>query len=461
MKPITIEILAKVLAGDVLSHGATGVSVTGVSIDSRTIRAGDCFFAVRGENFDGHDYLAQAFAKGAACAVVEKGAEPGGNILKVDDSVRALGELARWYRSEMGFKVVAITGSAGKTTTREMAHHVLRRHFSCTQAPKSFNNAIGLPLTILSADERHEIVIVEIGSNAPGEVSRLAGIGAPDIAVVTNIYPAHLEGFGSTEAIIKEKASIVEGLRAGGMVLINGDFEDLVSHCRTVTDDFITFGQGAGCDIRGRNLVSKGRSGELTIEKTKISVPLAGEANLSNALGAWAVCKQFDISIEDFAEAISTFEAIDMRLQIQTAGPITIINDCYNANPASMANALDCLSQVGAGHRKIFICGTMAELGPQSRNLHRQLGKLVAESGVEVLLAAGDFADVVAEEAKRSPAPRRGGEDFKAFVFKNTDELCNNLSRFVQRDDIVLVKGSRSAKLEKAVVELDVIRFDA
>jgi UDP-N-acetylmuramoyl-tripeptide--D-alanyl-D-alanine ligase len=151
MKPITVEILAKVLRADVISGGTTGASVSGVSIDSRTIQAGDCFFAVKGENFDGHDYLEQAFEKGAACAVIEEVAEPGGNILKVGNTIKALGELARWYRGEMDFKVVAITGSAGKTTTREMAYHVLSRHFSCTQAPKSFNNAIGLPLTILSA----------------------------------------------------------------------------------------------------------------------------------------------------------------------------------------------------------------------------------------------------------------------------------------------------------------------
>ena len=187
MKPITVEILAKVLGVDVISHGTTGANVGGVSIDSRTIQAGDCFFAIKGENFDGHDYVEQAFAKSAACAVIEKEAEAGGNILKVADTIKALGELARWYRGEMGFKVVAITGSAGKTTTREMAYHVLSRRFSCIQASKSFNNAIGLPLTILSADEQHEIVIVELGSNAPGQISHLAAIAAPDVAMVTNI----------------------------------------------------------------------------------------------------------------------------------------------------------------------------------------------------------------------------------------------------------------------------------
>ncbi len=457
MKPITVEILAKVLGADVLSHGTTGDSVSGVSIDSRTIRAGDCFFAIKGKNFDGHDYLEQAFAKGAACAVVEKEAEPGGNILKVTDTIKALGQFAGWYRGEMDFKIVAITGSAGKTTTREMAYHVLSRHFSCIQAPKSFNNAIGLPLTILSADEQHEIVIVELGSNAPGQISHLATIAAPDVGIVTNIYPAHLAGFGDIEAIIKEKASIANGLRAGGTLLVNGDFEQLVRYYGTVKQDFVTFGAGAACDIRGENLVSYGLGGKLTIDGVEVTVPLAGKANLSNALAAWAICKQFDISVGDFAEAINTFEAIDMRLKIQMAGPITVINDCYNANPVSMANALDCLVQIGAGHRRVFICGPMAELGPHSEEMHRQLGQLVAESGIEVLATVGDFADVVAEAAKTDAR----NEDFEIFIFKNTNELCNNLSRFVQRDDIVLVKGSRSAKLEKAVQKLDILKFDA
>ncbi|RKY07494.1 MAG: hypothetical protein DRP65_10375 [Planctomycetota bacterium] len=455
MKELPVEDLAQVIRAEPTK--STNAVVAGISIDSRTIRAGDCFFAVKGANFDGHDYIGQAFARGAACAVVGRDVGPGPNILKVADTVKALGTLARWYRSELGFKVVAITGSAGKTTTREMAYHVLSRQFSCAQAPKSFNNAIGVPLTLLSADEDHEIVIVEVGSNAPGEISQLAEIASPDIAVVTNIYPAHLAGFGNIEAIIKEKASIAEGLKGAGKLLINGDFEELVRHCSTIKKDFITFGEGAGCDIRAEGLVSEGISGQLTIEGKDISVPLAGRANLLNALAAWAICEQFSIGVEEFAEAIRTFEAVDMRLQITKSGPITIINDCYNANPASMANALDCLSQVGFGHRKVFICGTMAELGARSGKLHRQLGKLVAESGVEVLLAAGDFADAVAEAAKTSAC----NDNFEAFVFKNTNELCNNLSRFVQRDDIVLVKGSRSAKLEQAVVKLDVNKFDA
>jgi len=455
MKEFSIEDLAQIIRAEP-TNSANAV-ITGVSIDSRTIRAGDCFFAVRGENFDGHDYVSQAIENGAVCAVVERDVGAGQNILKVADTVKALGTLAKWYRSRTGSKVIAITGSAGKTTTRQMAYHVLSGHYSCVQAPKSFNNAIGVPLTILSADENNEILIVELGSNAPGQISALTSIAAPDIALITNIYPAHLAGFGNLETIIREKASIAEGLKAGGKLLINGDFEGLVRYCDTIKRDFLTFGQGADCDIRGEGLISEGICGRLTIEGSQIQVPLAGVANLSNALAAWAICKQFDVGLESFSEAISTFETVDMRLEIINRGPITIINDCYNANPASMANALDCLARVGAGRRKVFICGMMAELGTQSEQLHRRLGRLVAESGVDVLAASGDLAEVVAESARANA----GKEDFEIFVFKNTNELCNNLSRFVRCDDIVLVKGSRSAKLEQAVVKLDAKKFDA
>jgi UDP-N-acetylmuramoyl-tripeptide--D-alanyl-D-alanine ligase len=453
MRPVTIETLVEVLGAGIVSHGTICATARGVSIDSRTIAERDCFFAIEGENFDGHDYADQAFAKGAVCAVVQRATRcEGGTILKADDTVKALGKLAKWYRSEMDFKVVAITGSTGKTTTREMAYHVLKRQFNCVRAPKSFNNAIGVPLTILSADEGHEIVIVEIGSNAPGEISQLARMAAPDIAAVTNIYPAHLAGFGNVEAIIKEKASIVEGLADGGQLLINGDFEQLVRHCRAVGSSFMTFGESGGCDIKGKDPISESVMGKLTIDGVTVSVPLAGKANLSNALAAWAICKQFDISIENFAQAMKTFEAVDMRLQIQTSGPITVINDCYNANPASMANALDCLAQIGRSRpgRRVFVCATMAELGERSEELHGQLGRLVVQSGVQLLLAVGEFAQTVADSARGSAC----SEDFEAFVFKNTDELCNNLSKFVQHDDIVLVKGSRSAELEKTVVKL-------
>ncbi len=460
MKPIDIETLASVLHAAV-PDGASLRQITGVCIDSRVVGEGDCFFALRGPNFDGHDFVADAFAAGAVCAVVGAGFDMDRGqdmpLVRVDDTVRALGELGRWYRNDMSFKVVAITGSAGKTTTREIVYHVLKGRFRCVRAMKSFNNEIGLPLTLLAADEGCEIVIAELGSNRIGEMGHLTAIAQPDIAVVLNIYPAHLEGFGSIEAITKEKASISEGLKAGGKLLINGDFPGLAGRCEALGREFTTFGRGGGCDIRAIDAVSTGPCGTLTIDDTVVSVPLPGEGNLDNTLAAWAVCREFGVSVGEFGEAVKTADPVGMRLDIQKAGSLTIINDCYNANPASMANALDCLGQIAAGGgggeapagRSVLICGSMGELGDESGALHVQIGVKAADRGVELILAAGPFAAEVAEGANNSGENRP-----QAHVFENTGQLCDNLQRFVLPDDIILVKGSRSAGLEQAVDRL-------
>jgi UDP-N-acetylmuramoyl-tripeptide--D-alanyl-D-alanine ligase len=445
MKPIDIETLAKVLNAELKNPGSAEVTV--VSTDSRTIQTGDCFFAVKGGNFDGHEFIEQAFTNGAVCAVVSKDIENiKGVILKVDDTIKALGELAAWYRKQADFKVIAITGSAGKTTTRQIACHVLKGRFNCHQAPKSFNNNIGVPMTLLGANENDKIIVAELGSNRPGEISALTKIARPDVAVVTNVFPAHLEGFGNIEAIIKEKASIHDGLTDNGKLVINGDIEGLTRYCKAKGWEFTTFGQNADCDITATGLNSDGFCGEFLIDKTKVKVRLAGKANLFNTLAAWAVCREFGVTINDFAEAIKSFEPAGMRLQILKLGNATVINDCYNANPASMANALDCFRQTDRTARKVFICGTMAELGTQSQALHAELGQLIAKSGVDVLLAGGVFAKIVAEEAEKYAS-----EGFIAKVFADTDELCDNLSGSVRSDDIILVKGSRSMELEKAV----------
>ena len=451
MKQFSIEKLVGVLGAQVvLCSKAESQKVTGVSIDSRTVGAGDCFFAIDGEKFDGHDYITDAFDKGAVCAVVSENFDMDveGVIIKVADTVKALGELAKWYRDLMGFKVVAITGSAGKTTTRQITCHALSGRYKCYQAPKSFNNNIGVPLTIFGADENCQVVVAELGSNRPGEISDLTAIAGPDVALITNIYPAHLEGFGSIEAIVKEKASIAQGLGSDGRLFVNGDFDELTAYCKEVYPGFVTFGQGEDCDIKGSRFVTKGSSGEVVIDDVKISVPLPGRANLCNALASWAICKELGLSIEEFAKSFKTLSGPKMRLEIRKVGSITVIDDCYNANPASMANALECLGQIAAGQggRTVFICGLMGELGEKSEELHAQLGELIAQAGVNLLLVTWQLATTVANAAKKNAKC-----DFSVNIFKKTDNLCDNLTKLVQSDDIVLVKGSRIAQLEKTI----------
>lgn len=455
MKTLSIANLCNALS--MPPPAAPAGPITGISIDSRTIRPGECFFAIRGEVFDGHDFLRDVQQKQAACVVVEK--EPPADLsipaIQVPDSIQALGQLAGWYRRQLPIKVVGITGSAGKTTTRQILHHVLSRHFRCRQSPKSFNNQIGLPLTLLSADSNDQILLAEIGSNHPGEIAPLSRMAQPDIAVITHIAPSHLEGFGSIRAIIEEKASILEGLAPGGKAIISGDVPELAAWIRQKYKiPFTLVGESPYCDIRPERMHSSGTSGWLHIEGQIIPIPLAGVANLKNVLTVWSICREFEIALSDFVQAVRTLRPFDMRLQIEHSGPITILNDCYNANPASMENALDCLARMSAHQkrRSVFIAGDMNELGPHSISLHRQVGAFAARCGIRLILATGRFAQHYIEGASTTDNVNEKVEPMR--TFGSIEALCNNLHTLIQPDDIILVKASRSAHFEEIVDRL-------
>ena len=447
MKKFLISELAGIIKAHQVSLEYAVRDFTGVSTDSRTTKAGDCFFAIRGENFDGHDYVSDAFAKGAVCAVVSKDIKSEELILKVSDTVKALGDFAREYRHLCGFEVVAITGSVGKTTVRQIIYHVLSQHYQVYQSPKNFNNNIGLPLALLGADAGAKIVIVELGSNYPGEIAYLTHIAQPDIAVVTNVYPAHLEGFGDLQTIIKEKLSISEGLSSNGILIINADLVNwLNNHQSPITNyQILTFGKSDGSDYQAQDITSDGFSSRFTIAGTEVYLPLAGAGNIENALAAWAVCKQFGLTIDDFAQGLKTLSAVPMRAELLRIGTLTVLNDCYNANPASMKNALDILARLGSKEngRLVFICGDMAELGSQSEHLHAELGTAIAKAEVQLLIAVGKFAKVTAETA-----PKTANYDLQVECFEDTLSVCNNLQELIKDNDIILIKGSRTARLE-------------
>ena len=458
MKEFPIADLGTITGAELLAcRSKYGVSsFAGVSTDSRTTKAGDCFFAIAGENFDGHDYISDAFAKGAVCAVVSKDIDSeksaGKCLVKVDDTIKALGDLAREYRRQAGYKVVAITGSAGKTTTRQIIYHALSRRFGVHQSPKSFNNEIGLSLTLLGAPAETRIVIAELGSNHPGEIPCLTRIAEPDIAVVTNVHPAHLEGFGDLQTIIQEKSSISEGLKPDGVFIINGDFDRLVDACRAKGLKFTTFGKSDGCDCRAGNIRPDGPASRFTVDGTKVYLPLAGPGNIENAMAAWAVCSQFGLTIDDFAKAIETLSPVSMRTELLQIGTLTVLSDCYNANPASMKNALEILANLDPSgqHRKVFICGDMGELGGQTGRLHAELGRNIAQAGIKLLLAVGKLAKIAAEAAQEN-----ADNYLKIKYFEDTVSAYNNLHEFIKDYDIVLVKGSRVAKLEMLVEKLN------
>jgi UDP-N-acetylmuramoyl-tripeptide--D-alanyl-D-alanine ligase len=479
MKELSITDLAKIIDARIIGLPDTQQTCSAVNIDSRTVKTGDCFFAIPGDNHDGHNFLADAFAKGASCAVVSKAASINNQqsaisnkvILKVDDTIKALGLIAAWFRKNCNFKVVAITGSVGKTTTRQILYHVLSRRFKTHQPVKNFNNHIGLPLTLLAAPADCQIVVVELGSNHPGEIEYLTKIASPDIALITTVAPAHLEGFGDLETLTNEKLSISKGLDSKGALILNGDCPDLIALAKTQHKKFLTFGSNPDCDYHFENFSSDGLSSKFEISNTEIYLPLPGLGNAYNALAAWAAASRFKITPADFADALKTISAVSMRTEIlqigsSTAGEtspkggLTVINDCYNANPASMKNALDILTTLaknsnlrGACHgeaqrRQVFICGDMAELGNQTEKLHIELGKQIAESNVSLLLTVGHLALLAADEVKKSSA------SLKTHSFLRVEQLCDNLPKLISDSDIILVKGSRVNKLELAVEKL-------
>ena len=416
--------------------------ISGICIDSRQVKSGDCFFAIKGENLNGEDFLADVFAKGAICAVVSKDCKfAGGKILKVDDVIIAMGKLAYAWRNLCGFSVVAVTGSAGKTTTRDIIHHILAGYYKCHKPMKNFNNHIGLPYTLLTTPEDTQVCVVEMGANHVGEIEYLSKIAGPDIALITNTYQAHLEGFGSIENIIKEKSAIAAGLKSDGCLIINDKMSALKEYLKLQGKNFDCFNID--------NSRSLGLSGILRIDTLDVEVPLAGMANLENAAAAYSVCKKLGITASQFAERIKTFKPTQMRMEIFNVGKTTIISDCYNANPAAMENAVEVLTTLAknTGQKTVFICGDMKELGGETESLHRKLGAIISERKIDLLLAVGQFAQITA-----SAAGENSGTETR--IFKTTDELNNSVCEFVNDGDMILVKGSRAGGLEKIVQKL-------
>lgn len=455
MIPVTFPKLAEIInaapseISNVPKRVFENFQISNVCIDSRKVTAGSAFFAIKGENHDGHDYIKQVFESGAACAVCRKGFRPSGipadkPIFFVDNTIEALGRLAKYVRQNSSYKVVAITGSAGKTSTKSMVSHVLKTKFRCYSSPKSFNNNIGVPLTVFDAPDDTEILVSELGSNHPGEIEYLTKIIEPDIAIVTSVLPAHLEGFGSLDVIRTEKSSIAKGLRPGGKFFVT---DALADYCTANKIKFELF-------CKPKNVKLGGYESSFEIEDTVVKLPLPGRANVDNALAAWTICKNLGISASQFADAIATVKPADMRMECLKLGSTTILADCYNANPGSMANALETLSLIAAQEKKraVFIFGRMGELGSQSQSLHAQLGANIAKYKIPVALTIKGDCSIAAQTAYNN-----ADYDICVEVFENLSQLCDNLYKFVRPDDIILIKASRSERYETVVERLKVL----
>ena len=452
MNPLTLSQIAQ-LAGASLSSGDGTVAVTKVSTDSRTIKPGELFVALRGENFDAHDFIESAAKSGATGALVDRnwnGNVPKNFVLiRAGDTLQAYQELAANYRRSLALKVLAITGSNGKTSTKDFAASVLARKFRVTKTEGNFNNHIGLPRTILEAASEHEVGVWEIGMNHPGEIATLSKIAAPDAAIVTNIGVAHIEFIGSREAIAGEKGALAEAIGPEGTVILNADdpfSEGIASRTRAK----VVFAGTTGGAVLAIEIRQSADGSEFTIlegaHRCRAQLPVAGLHMVQNALLAVAAGRAFGLSIEECAAGLAVAPLTKARLQVKEIGGVQFLDDSYNANPDSMKAALRTLLELDAAGKRIAVLGEMRELGAETERGHRDVGEAAATFGVDQLITIGDAAELIARGARSAGLK-------KVSSVRSTGEAADLLREIAEPGDLVLIKGSRAARTEDVIAQ--------
>lgn len=412
--------------------------VSGISTDSRAVKRGELFFAVKGESFDGHDFVADAFRRGALAAVVSRAVDAPGPCLVVEDPVRALADLAAAWRMAIPAKVVGVAGSNGKTTTKDMIAHVLGKDRRVVKAQGSYNNHVGVPLTLFQADERTEVVVAEVGTNHPGEMAALGRVARPDVAVLVSVGAEHLEGLGSIEGVIAEELSFLNWLRAGGRAVVHDD-PRILGRLRLVPEKVVTFGRWEGSDFRADDVTADLR---FRVGEVAFKLPLLGEWNVQNALAATAACAQLGVPVEDCARRLEDFRGPKMRMERLELAGVVLINDAYNSNPESALRAVREFSRFPSRGRRVAVVGDMRELGAHAERYHRELGCALSESAVDVVVAVGNEACTVTSAV---------GPGKEIHRFKSVEELRPHLGDLVREGDAVLLKGSRALGLERVV----------
>jgi UDP-N-acetylmuramoyl-tripeptide--D-alanyl-D-alanine ligase len=423
----------------------------GYSIDSRTVGPGELFFAVKGERLDGHDFVGAALARGAVAAVARKDQLhrfPGNmKLLPVDDTLIALQTLATAVRKLWGKPLIGVTGSAGKTTTKEAIAHVLASKFRVLKSEGNFNNHFGLPLMLLKLEPEHDLAVIEMGMSHAGEIRALAKIAHPEIGVVTNVAPVHLEFFDSLAGIARAKYELIESLPSNGTAVLNAD-DEYVSHFgRDYKGRVIKYGTTFAADVSAENVQSKGAEGsefDVVVAGTRhyTHLPLVGEHNVLNALAAVAVSIACGIKASDAIAALATLKPADKRGQVLQLGNITVINDCYNSNPKALKAMVDALCAMKAA-RRIVVAGEMLELGPAGEALHRESGSHMGEKKIDVLIGVRGLAHALVDGAQQAGT--------RAEFVATPEEAGEWLARETRDGDVVLLKASRGVKLERAL----------
>lgn len=443
-----------------LVGGDASRTIAGFSIDSRTLASGDLFFAIRGERFDGHGFIGEAMRAGAAGVVISDSTAAssvieGTPIILVDDTIRALQALGSHVRRVSGTKVVAVTGSAGKSTTKEMAAEFLSTRYQVFRNKGNLNNHIGLPLSLLELRRKPDIAVVEFGMNHFGEIRTLVGIAQPEVRVWTNVGPAHLEFFGTVDAVAEAKAEILEGAGREHVLIANADDARVMAHARRFSGQVITFGVEKPADVRAVAVRDRGIDGMSAQVRTpagegEVHTPLVGIGNLANLLAATAVAIKFDVPLATSLERAATLTPISHRGEVIRTGRITVIDDSYNSNPAALSGALAVMKGESRFARRIAVIGEMLELGESSVSLHRESGKEAASSELCALVAVGGPPAKALAEAAVSAGMKRDA----VFYVEDSARAASLVLDIVKPDDLVLVKGSRDVRTEVVVDRL-------
>ncbi|NLJ61397.1 MAG: UDP-N-acetylmuramoyl-tripeptide--D-alanyl-D-alanine ligase [Firmicutes bacterium] len=455
MPEFTLDELLRATLGDAEISGKHETFL-GVSIDSREVKDGEIFFALTGPNFDGHDFAHAAALKGARGIVASRAIRTsdlpcGVWVIRVDDTLKALQRLAHYNRSRFGALVVAVTGSTGKTSTKDMIYSIFARRMETTRTYQNFNNEIGVALTLLGLEKYHEACIVELAMRAPGEIRELSEIVRPDMGVITNVGESHIELLGSLDNIAKAKSELIEVLGEDGVAVLNGDCPHTAKMKDMVQGRAVLFGLEDSNEARGKDMVNLGKDGtQFTVEYGRrsfpVHVPVPGIHNVYNALAAAAVALVSGLDTRAITEGLANLELTFQRMDIQEApSGFTLIDDTYNASPSSVNAALHVLEDIrGTKRRAIAVLGDMLELGHIAETAHRNIGKAVIERSVDVLITVGDLARLTGQEAVRLGMNRD-----TVFAFNEKSQAIDTLRKLVSPGDVILVKGSRSMEMEE------------
>lgn len=446
MEKMTVQDIIVATGGELISGNKETV-IKNVSIDSRQINDDTLFVPLKGEKSDGHDYIKKAFEGGAVATISERRIDCENTVVLVEDCSRALGDIAKYYKKKFNIKTVAITGSVGKTTTKDMLSAVMGMQYHTLKTEGNFNNELGLPLTALKLNHSHEAAVFEMGMSAFGEISYLANIARPDVAIITNIGMSHIENLGSQEGIFKAKTEICEYFDKDSLLIVNADDKYLQKALSFTGFSVVGYGIENDCQYKARDIENLGLLGtkfsvDIYEREYRIHVKTPGVHNVYNALAAIICGVHYNIGPNKIIEGIENFSLTAMRMSVEKVGTLTLINDCYNSSPDSVNAALKVLSTQDT--RKVAILGDILEMGEFAKDAHYEIGEEVAKNKVDVLLTAGENAKFIAEAAQANGVP-------EVMDFDTTEELVLNVLNYINDNDTILIKASRGMHFEDVV----------